>query len=314
MRSRLPVLFVVFSTLLGCGAASEETAPVTGDEQNLTQSRITKNASASIEKLRADYDAAAKAQAESDKDGFFGYAAAFKWGSTHSLERGLSADQKSFLATELIQEIKDVPDRLPYGAELRALDVANASGVAGAELRIADAKAGDLDKVLGDVLRDGHLVVRIEPATPAPGATRTAGALMVVDMEKREALVLYGRRGPAPFRVDCTVSKMVSYQWEEALSKDEYPSVDAAEVPLFGDVLLDVGANGTLSNSDAKKDGDDYQVTLTRTGATVQIEAKSPTRLWAKLVVEGATGTIYGDDDGNGRANKAAELTCEVAR
>lgn len=311
---RLPISSMILAACLSLtGCSSEEDAPITGDEAALTQARIPKHGNASLERLRAHYEAAAKTEATAAKDGaFFGYAAAFKWSSTHSLANGLSAEQKSFLATELISHVRDVPDRIPYGADLRAVDVDSGTGLASKDLRLAEGAASEVDADLAAAIRDKQLVVRIEPATLAPGATRTAGALMVVDLEKREALILYGRRGATPFRVECTVTKMVSYEFEEALSKEEYPSVDAAEIPLFGDLHLDVGANGTLSNANAKSEGEDYSVVLTRNGTAVEMVAKGQSFFHAKLVVDGASGVIYGDRDGNGRANKAAELACKT--
>jgi hypothetical protein len=314
--------FVAFLTINACSpsATDDESIgePVAGDDANLTQARVPMNQSPSIERLRADYEMAVNSEAGTNAEGFFGYAAAFQWGSDESLAGGLTDEQKTFLGTKLMRLVDDVPDRLPSGAELRAVevDLANAPGLADAELRltlgsVSQGIAQDIDAVV----RDGHLVLRLEPAkAPPQGVTRRAGAIVVVDLQNREALVLYGRLGPAPVFAACTVAKMISPEWEESLSQDEYPNVDAAEVPLFGDVLLDIGVNRTLSNADAIRDAEDYRVTTTKNGAAFEIEAKSATAFRAKLVVEGKTGVIYGDREGTGTPVKAAELTCETAR
>ncbi len=103
---------------------------------------------------------------------------------------------------------------------------------------------------------------------------------------------------------------MHSYEFEESLSKEEYPSVSAAEIPIAGDITLDVGGNGTLSNSNAAEDQENYAMKVTRTPGKVEIEA-SGEFFRAKLAVEGVVGTVYGDRDGNGRPNKAATLACK---
>lgn len=292
--------------MTGC-AQQPESAPVTGDEANLTQARLPKLSAPSHEALRVAFDAAAKA----GEPGFYGHAAAFKWGTNVAVGAELSAGQLTFLANELLHRIDDTADRIPFSVDVVAADAPEPAKVAADTLRLTGSAAADLTAALAKARQDGLRIVNLAPKAAVPGVSPTAGAAMIVDMTKREALVLYGRRGAAPARVECTVTQMHSYEWEEALSKDEYPSVDAAEIPLTGDVMLEIGANSPYSNAEAAGEGDDYKVTLIRTGAKLEFEAKGASGFRAKLVAEGATGTVYGDRDGNGRPNKAATVACK---
>ena len=271
------------------------------------------NTSASIETLRAEFEMAANAQAGNDAEGFFGYAAAFKWESEEDLAGGLTDVQKSFLGTKLMRLVDDVPDRLPSGVDLKALDTSptEAAGLADGELRLTLGSASQaIDADITRALQDGHLVLRLAPKDAPPVATRKAGAILVVDMQNREALVVYGRKGPAPVSFECKVTKMISYEFEESLSEEEYPSVEAAEIPLLGDVHLDIGSNRTFSNADAKHEGEDYVMNVTKTGTAVEIAAKGPSLFRGKIVVDGTKGKVYGDRDGDGEPNEAAELDC----
>lgn len=293
----------------GCSATASSPTAV-ADTSDLTQSRVTKLRSAPHEALRARYvDAVTRGG-----DGFAGYAAPFRWGTAHAIDGGLSGEQLAFLADRLLHEVRDGADAVPSGVELGAAELSDAE-VRDAPAELLRLEAEDADAVgaaLVSAREAGLRVARYAPVAPVPDARPTAGALLVVDTKGREALVLYGRRGPAPLRADCTVTKMISYEFEEALSKEEYPHVEAAEIPLTGDVALEIGVNRGLSNAAAAAEGEDYRVTSVRDGATWTVEAKSPSYgVLGKLVVDAARAVVSGDRDGNGRSNQAAELSCE---
>lgn len=296
---------LVAALLAAC--AAPPSAETSTNEEGLTQARVSKLSNASNEAVRAAFDAAVDA----DKQGFYGYAAAFNWGTDVPLSDELTDEQLSFLASELIQDIQDTEDRVPYGLSFSAVDV-DPVGLAAGTLRLVGPSAESVEAALVKATGAGLRVARYEPTVLAPDARPTAGAVLLVDMKAKQALILYGRRGQAPAHVECKVTKMISYEFEESLSKEEYPHVDAQEVALTGDVQLSVGAIGPFSNSTAMKDGTDYHVIATRVGSRFEVEAKSARNgLLAKLVVDGNTGLVYGDRDGNGRPNQAATVACE---
>lgn len=306
-RVSVSALVLSVALLAGCAAKPDEGA-VTGDEANLTQSRVSALSDAKADAVRRAFGSAL----EGSPSGLYGQAAAFRWGSTKLVDGvELTGAQLGFLATELLEK-SEIEDALPEADELDAVDVEGAAGL-GAALRLEGASATTVERALGEAKGAGLRVARLAPKEGAAPGEPTAGALVVVDMKHREALVLYGRRGPAPARVDCTITEMHSYEFEEGVSKVEYPSVDAAEVAMTGDVALELGVLSTFSNAAAAREGEDYAVTLTRSGSQLVFEAKGPSWFLAKLVVDGTTGTVYGDRDGNGRPNKAATVTCKSA-
>lgn len=290
-------LLIVGLLIALAGCAERESHPATSDEANLTSSRATSLANPELESVRQTFVRAT----EGATGDFHGYAAGFSWKTNVAIGAELSAEQKSFLATELIQKVDDALDRVPYGVELAAADVTSTAGLAKAELRLE--KDRELETALERARASGHAVLRFEPRAPTPGARRTAGALLVLDVTGREALVLYGRRGPAPTQVHCDVTKMHSHEFEEALSKDEYPNVSLDEIPLTGDIVFKIGVNKAYSNANA-------EVLVTRNGAALHVDAKRDESFLARLTVEGTNGTVYGDRDRNGEPNKAATLAC----
>lgn len=305
MRSFIPFAFALALTALaGCSTASPDeaqpAAPATADA-DLTQQSISKMSSAELEAVRSRFVGATE-----KKSDLSAFAAGVKWGTKVKLGKTLSKEQLDFLATALLREDKRGKAEVPYAFDLHVAEV-TAPAKLSEELRVADAA---LDTAIEAARKAGYLVARYTAAA-APKAKPTAGALLLLDMPHQEALVLYARSGPAPLSFDCQVTTMHSYEFEEALSKDEYPNVSAQEVPLTGDVTLDVGGNATYSNAEAAAEKLDYTVVARREGSAFVFEA-SGEFYDAKLVVEGTTGTVYGDRDGNKRWNKAATVACKV--
>lgn len=291
----------------GCSSAPEPASEQSA-ASDLTQAKLSKLKDPLLENIRTSFDAATKGE----KSDFYGYAAAFSWGTEHDISNGLSDEQVDYLASSLLDSNhREGSDRLPYGMDFHAASIAKDAAVAESELRLPKgAKSDAVDQAIRAAAAAGRTVARYEAKAKGATGVRTAGAVFVVDLKNREALVVYGRRGAAPLSFDCHVTTLHSYEWEEALSKEEYPDVSAYEIPLTGDVVLDIGVNGSLSNTDAVADGEDYTVSLTKVGKTVEIVAKGD-YFRGKLVVEGKKAVVYGDRDGNGRPNKAATLACD---
>lgn len=302
-RALAPLALLLAAHLLtACESQPESGAPT--EDSNLTQSNIAKLSDAKLEALRSSYEGALGSQGGD----FYGYAVAVRWGTEKKIGATLSKEQLSFLASELVHAQRTVTDRIPYALDLLAEDLP-AERAASSELRVNGAAASELDDAIGKAQKAGFAVSRIDVQQRPKAGKPTAGALMIVDVPHREALIVYGRRGSAPLAADCTVTEMHSYEFEEALSKDEYPDVDAREVPLSGDVVLDIGGNAPLSNGIAEAEGESYHVTVKKTDAAIEIAAEGePSR--GKLVLQGDVGTVYGDRDGNGRPNKAATVRC----
>lgn len=296
MRLLVPFAFAL-SLVVGCSTTSSDAPAPAASDADLTQQTISKMSSAELEAVRVRFG-------EAKKSDVFAFAAAVKWGTDAKLGTALTAEQLDFLATRVLTQDKRAATELPSHVDLHVDAKAKLANA-------LDAADPALDAALEGARNAGHTVARYGPKVAAPNAKPTAGALVVVDMEHQEALVLYRRRGAEPLHADCEVTTMHAYEFEEALSKDEYPHVSANEVPLLGDVLLDIGANGTYSNADAAADERNYTVVVRRDGAKVEIEA-SGEFFDAKLVLEGATGTVYGDRDGNKRWNKAATVACKT--
>ena len=255
--------------------------------------------------MRQKYEAAAKQEAGDD---FYGYAAAFAW--HHEPGEELSQESLDDFVGSLLHDA-DASEPVSVYTRLRTEAVTSKKPLAENELRLSSRSASKaVDDAVEAARASGNIVSIYRPEIVFPGSNPTAGALVAVDMKHLEAVVLYGRRGPKPIRIDCTIDKMISYEWEEGFSKFEYPDMDIQEEPMTGDLLLNIGGISPYSSASAFEKKMDYTMHVTRSGTKLTVEAKSDSTFYAKAEIDGATGAVWGDNDGNNRPNKAATLKC----